>query len=523
MKKIPPAALIAALALTLGAGALFLNYFEKAPANGESGEITPGAAEAGGAYRPLAFKPVSETGRASIENGGVFALEANVIEGSIGNKKAYFYGYNSQIPGPVLSVDQGSSVTINFKNNLDQPTTVHWHGLRLKNANDGVPGVTQSEVKPGESFRYELEFPDEGVYWYHPHVREELQQERGLYGAILVKPKSAGYFNKVSREEVLFLDDMLLKDGEPYPFPEKVTDFAIMGRYGNQMLVNGRTSYSLSVKAGEVVRFYLLNAANVRPFKFSIEGARLKVVGGDSGKFEREFLADDVTIAPSERYIVEARFDKPGKYRVLNRNPVKEWSLGEITVTAGEPLEKIIFEPPKANPDIAAGIDGYREYFEKPADFEYTLTIDIPGAMPMGMMMEHGEDGIEWEDSMFGMNRVSTSDRLKWIIREDKTGRENADIKAQIQTGKIFKVRIRNDGDSLHPMQHPIHLHGARFLVLKADGRENDNLVWKDSVLAPIGKSVELLTYFPNPGEWMLHCHIAEHLSSGMMTSIKAV
>lgn len=487
-----------------------------------SPQATPQPSPTESPFSPSPAATAQETVKAAIADGGSFDLEASVVEKDVGGLKLAMLAYNQQVPGPTLVVKQGSHVKINFRNNQPVPTTVHWHGLRLKNAFDGVPGVTQEEVKPGASFDYELDFPDEGVYWYHPHVREELQQEMGLYGTILVTPANESYYNRVNREEVLVLDDILLKDGKLYPFPENVTDFAMMGRFGNSMLVNGGSAYALSVKKGEVVRFYLLNAANVRPFKFSIEGILLKIVGGDSGKFENEFLANDLTIAPSERYIAEVRFDKPGKYRVLNANPVKAWSLGEITVTDSEPLEKISFEPPKANSEIIAGIDGYREYFDKPVDFEYTLTIDIPGAMPMGMMMEHGEDGIEWEDSMFGMNRVSTSERLKWIIRDDKTGRENSDIKARIQTGKLFKIRIKNDKNSLHPMQHPIHLHGARFLVFKKDGILASNLVWKDSVLIPVGSNVELLTYFPNPGEWMLHCHIAEHLSSGMMTSIKA-
>ncbi len=474
------------------------------------------------AYRPKDFGPSKPSERIRLENGSTFNLEATIVEKKIGGITNYLYGYNSQIPGPTLEVNQGDKIYVEFTNRLDQPTTVHWHGLRLKNAFDGVPDVTQEEVKPGGRFRYEVDFPDEGIYWYPPHVREELQQERGLYGTILVRPNNASYFNEVNREEVLVLDDMLQNLGELHPFPENVTDFAMMGRYGNQMLINAETSYNLSVKKGDVLRLYLLNAANVRPFKFAIQDTKLKVVGGDSGKYEREYVADDLTITPSERYIVEVKFDRPGTYKLLNRNPIKEYVLGEIQVSSVETQNVLAFDEPKENPEITHGMDAYRKYFDKPVDFDYVLTIDIPGAVPMGMMMQHNDDGIEWEDAMFGMNRVSTSDRLTWIIRDTKTGKENEEATNRIPRGKVFKVRFENDADSLHPMQHQIHLHGARFLVLDADEKKNENLVWKDTVLLPVGASAELLTYFPNEGEWMLHCHTAEHLSAGMMTSITA-
>ncbi len=466
--------------------------------------------------------PAKNTEHVKLADGQTFLLEAGVIKKELGGKPFYLYAYNRQVPGPILEVEQGSKLSVEFKNELGQPTTVHWHGLRLKNENDGVPGVTQEEVKPGETFRYELEFPDEGAYWYHPHAREELQQELGLYGVILVEPKNTVYYNAVNREEVLVLDDLLLKEGELYPFFKSTTNFAAMGRYGNQPFVNGEFQYRLSLKKGEVVRFYLLNAANVRPFQFAIEELKLKVVGGDSGKYAEEFLADDVTIAPSERYIAEVQFEKPGKYRILNRNPVEEHVLGEITVTEEETEKAFSFSEPKENEEIVEGMEAFRKYFGQPVDFEYVLTIDIPGAMPMDMMMEHGEDGIEWEDSMFGMNRISTNESLTWLLKDPKTGKKNMDIKHQVKKGQVFKIRLENEEDSLHPMQHPIHLHGARFLVLETDGNKNENLVWKDTVLVPIGRSVELLTYFPNEGEWMLHCHIAEHLGSGMMASIEA-
>ena len=478
-------------------------------------------------YRPQTYGQLQQTQDAPLADGARFTLEAGIIKATLFGQEQYLYGYNSQIPGPAIRVKQGSKIYVDFKNSIDQPTTVHWHGLRLQNAFDGVPNVTQPEVQPGGSFTYELDFPDEGIYWYHPHVREEVQQERGLYGVIMVEPKEAGYFSEAGKEETVVLDDVLLgRDGNLFPFGKNFTAFAIMGRFGNQPLINGRESYSATVKTGEVLRLFFLNTANVRPFNISIKGTQMKMVGADSGKFEREFFADSFAIAPSERYIAEVAFEKPGKYGLYNINPFSSYKLGEIIVE-GEPAAlPESFLSLRNNMEISESIDPYRAYFDAPPDFDYELNVDIPGAMMgMGMMMEHTEDGIEWEDTMFGMNAISTSENLEWRIIDKKTGKWNMDASATVPVAKPFKIRLTNTGaeDSLHPMQHPIHLHGARFLVLSKDGVKNSNLAWEDTVLVPTGSTVEILSYFPNPGEWMLHCHVAEHLSSGMMTSIRAV
>ncbi len=474
-------------------------------------------------YGPSKFAEEAPSGAISIPNNGNFTMDANIIRKSLYGKVQFLYGYNSQIPGPRLVVRQGSNITINFKNNLDMPTTVHWHGIRLENQNDGVPGITQEEVAPGGTFTYNLTFPDEGVYWYHPHVREDIQQERGLYGLIFAEPENAGYFNNVSKEEAVVLDDVLIgTSGSLFPFSDDYTDFAAMGRFGNKPLINGKENYSTTIKAGQALRFYFLNSANVRPFNVSIQGAKFKMIGADSGKFEREFFSDSIVIAPSERYIAEVAFDRPGKYGIYNSNQFSRHLLGEISVEGDAPLPDDFLKL-HSNPEISASIDPYRSMFDSPPDFIYNLTIDIPGAtIGMGDMMEHAEDGIEWEDTMFGMNAISTNNTLEWRIVDAKTGKKNMDASNSVPVGRPFKIKLSNDKDSLHPMQHPIHLHGARFLVLSKDGVKNSNLAWKDTVLIPIGSTVELLSYFPNEGEWMLHCHIAEHLSSGMMTSFRA-
>jgi FtsP/CotA-like multicopper oxidase with cupredoxin domain len=464
----------------------------------------------------------SEMKFVQLANGTTYSLEAKEVVKDIGGQKISMFAYNDQIPGPVLRVKQGSTIWINFTNSIPHDTTVHWHGIRLENKYDGVPNVTQDAVPPGGSFLYKVDFPDEGMYWYHPHVREELQQELGLYGVIIVEPSDTGYFDDADLEEVVVLDDILMKGSSVYPFQEEVTDFALMGRFGNLILVNGKTDYQLKAKEGETVRLYLLNAANVRPFNFSIEGHEMKVVAGDGSKFEKSYMADSVVITPSERFIVEVVFDKAGEYELRNENPLNSYVIGKVIVEDSDAAPAPLSE--STNQDMVAELESYRQYYDKEPDFEYDLTIDIEGGMMGGGMMgmmEHTEGGIEWEDTMPMMNRNSNSDRVKWIIKDKKSGKTNMDAVREIPKGKLVKIKLDNLEKSEHPMQHTIHIHGAQFLVLKTDGIKNDNLVWKDSVNIPIGSTTELLVEFPKEGEWMMHCHIAEHLSSGMMTSFE--
>src|SRR3989344_370576 len=438
-----------------------------------------------------------------------YEIDARIVSNQILGNEIRMYGYNGQIPGPTLRVKKGSNITINFKNSIDMPTTIHWHGIRLENRIDGVPDVTQKEVKPGQSFTYQLKFPDGGIYWYHPHVREDIQQELGMYGAIIVESN----FTPVDKEEVIFLDDIMLgRDGQIIEFYPDEPNFVLMGRFGNVMLVNGKTNYNLKVKAGEKIRLYIINSANTRVFNFKIIGVKLKVVGGDSGLYEKEFMAESVIISPSERIMVELQFEKPGTYEIVNSIPDYDYSLGKLVVEGESGFTLQLY-----NHTILD--DKTRAQFNRPPDITWQIGIKTSVQM-MNHMMETGHDGIEWEDTMLMMNAMSDGSNTKWFIKDVASGNENMDIKYNLKVGDIKKIRITNDPNSAHPMQHPIHIHGQRFLVLSVDGKPNDNLVWKDTVLVPTGKTVDILIDFTNPGTWMFHCHIAEHFQSGMMGSI---
>lgn len=460
----------------------------------------------------------------NLKDGDKYDMNVSYVKNKLGNKEYRMIAYNGSIPGPLIKVKQGSEITINLKNNIDIPITLHSHGVRLDNAFDGVPDVTQDEIKSGKSFTYKIKFPDEGVYWYHPHMREDYTQELGLYGNFYVEPSDPNYFNNVNKEEFVFLDDLLLDKGGIAPFPKDFTNQALIGRFGNTMFVNGNLQYNLEVNQDDVVRFYFTNSANTRVFNVSIPGVKMKLIGGDSGKFEKEEFIESIIIAPSERYIVEAYFEKEGSYKLIHKTPGKEYLLGNIKVSSkksdsdfGSDLSNLL-----VNEEIIKEMEDYKKYYDTKPDKNLRLSLEMMG-MNMGgnmQMMGTGEndnDGIEWEDEMPMMNNMATSQNLTWKIRDEDTGLENMDINWRFKLGNKVKIKIFNDPNSMHPMQHPIHFHGQRFLVLKRDGVQEENLVWKDTVLIPTGKTVEILIDMTNPGKWMAHCHIAEHLHSNMM------
>ncbi len=492
-----------------------------------------------------AFAKESEV--VELKNGDTYNLTASIVKKVIAGNEVKMLAYNGSIPGPILKVTQGSEVTINFKNETDVPTTLHSHGVRLDNANDGVPDVTQKEVEPGESFTYKIKFPDAGMYWYHPHIREDYAQELGLYGSYLVTSTNANYWSPVNREVPLFLDDILMVNGKIAHFDAKKADHTLMGRYGNVFLANGSDTYSLQAKKGEVIRFYVANSANARPFNLTIAGAKMKLVGGDSGAYEKDRWIDDVVLGPSERAVVEVLFDKEGTYDIQNKTPDATNKLGTIAVSGeiASPSYKNAFSVLKTHDEVVKSIDPFRSYFSKQPDKQLRLTIDMKGSMggmnmngmnhggghmmPDGTMMGGSmtmgapKDGIEWDDTgmMSQMNQMSNTDSVLWKIVDTVTDKENMDIDWSFKVGDKVKIRITNDPTSAHPMQHPVHFHGQLFLVLDRNGVQQTDLVWKDTVLVPSGQYVDILLDASNPGTWMAHCHIAEHLEAGMMFGFK--
>ncbi|HEX6579881.1 MAG TPA: multicopper oxidase family protein [Actinomycetota bacterium] len=268
-----------------------------------------------------------------LQDGDHFDLRIHPVRKRVDGADLRMLGYNGSIPGPTLHVDQGSEITVEVTNDGDVDATVHWHGLRLENRYDGVPHDTQAPIPIGGTFTYKVQFPDAGFYWYHPHIREDFGLEMGLYGTIIVEPSDPSYWPAVDRQLTLTLDDLLVEDGQIAPFHLSGPNYTAMGRFGNVMLINGETEFAGQGAEGEVVRLYLVNTANTRIFNFAVRGARAKLVGGDSGRYERETWVDEVLLAPSERAVLDVLFEAAGEVRLEHRTPDHVYDLGAFSVT----------------------------------------------------------------------------------------------------------------------------------------------------------------------------------------------
>lgn len=506
-------------------------------------------------------------------DGDRFALCIASVAKQIGDTTVRMLAYNGSIPGPTFRVRQGSQIIVEVTNDGDTEATVHWHGLRLENRYDGVPYDTQAPIPIGGRFIYQVKFPDAGIYWYHPHVREDYGLEMGLYGAIVVEPADAAYWPPADRELTLTLDDLLIEEGKIAPFRRSGPTFTAMGRFGNVLLINGEAAFSGRAAVGEVVRLYLIDTANTRLFNVAVNGARMKLVGGDSGRYEHEAFIEETLLAPSERAVVDVLFDTPGEIRLEHRTPDRVYTLGAFTVegtvasAATQAFDvlrtapEFVAERRRIGDDLTRPLDKalsfvsampllYGQHTMAASSYVCPMHPDVtstePGACPKcGMKLvpsgatstspttpaasheqsheqgeHHGGDGLEWEDLMPDINRVTDLSNMIWKIIDRETGAVNGDIRWSLTVGDRVKIRLVNEMETDHPMHHPFHIHGAgRFLILTRDDRPEPNLVWKDTVLVRAGETVDILLDVTNPGLWMAHCHIAEHAQSGMMFS----
>ncbi len=493
------------------------------------------------------YKEVTEPQVMDLTQVEVFELKATMVKQAIAGKIFKRFAYNGSIPGPLFKVKQGKTAKIRFTNDTDVDTSIHSHGLRHSWKMDGQVPTSQAAVKPGESFLYELQFPDAGLFWYHPHLREDYQQDMGLVGNFWVEPQTDTHWNAVTREETLMLDDVLAK--APVPYPIHHASHALMGRFGDTMLVNGKEPHKGPFTPGQVVRYFITNAANTRTFRIQFKGAQMKLVGSDLSRLETEIHVDAVTIAPGERYIVEVKFPKSGLVKLENATPMGSALLMEFQSNGKKSVSifKADFKQLRKNKDVTRELKRALEQSQK--ELPLSLTLDLKQVNKHGkessLMDHHAMDHshhfhstvaptpkirdvpwlphpskVEWEDTMSSVNSKSNSSTLSWMMI-DQSKKENMNVNWNLKKGASYRISIKNPKSGTHPMQHPIHFHGQRFFVDQVNGKKVKNRAWKDTVLVGQGDTVELILEASNPGKWMAHCHIAEHLTSGMMTGFE--
>lgn len=392
------------------------------------------------------------------------------------------WAYNGQIPGPTLRIRLGQTVRVRFTNKLPQPTTIHWHGVRVPNAMDGVPGVTQLPVLPGETFVYEYTPKDAGTYWFHPHVRSAEQVERGLYGVLIVDDAEPLPY---TQDVTWILDDWrVTKEGQIDPNFMTRSELTHDGRVGNILTINGRTDTELTVKPGERIRLRLLNSANGRVFVPYLLPLDALVIAVDGKYAAAPFRARRFELAPGNRLDFDITVDPELAGRVIplrDRFKRKAKTLGTIRVLDVDPVDTPDFPSP-AN----AMIPAWEETAEVPPRLEYKMNI-----------RQGGTYGLEWTLNDRAYPHEATADVL--------------------YTGEWAKIRYTNLSGRIHPM----HIHGMFFRLLSRDGRRIPETFWRDTVLTHANETVEIATVPLDDGMWMLHCHILEHAAAGMMTLVE--
>lgn len=397
------------------------------------------------------------------------------------NTETPVWNYNDQVPGPVIKAKQGTTITVNVLNELKEPTSVHWHGLRIDNKMDGVPGVTQDPIQPGENFTYRLKLSDAGTFWYHPHLNSSEQLERGLKGVLIVDEKDPLPWNQ---DIVWLIDDWFLQQDGTI-FPHFITHHDLMhdGRWGNAVTVNGQVQPEIFVNPGERIRLRLINGANARIFTHVLEGLSAKVIAVDGQPVSQTFTYEKFPLSPGNRVDLDITIpkDAAGKTYLLDDQATrKRFTIGKIVVREAPAVTTPQFEPQLIKDFIPA------EMFN---DVKVSKSWDLN-------IVRGGKYGIGW-----AMNQKLWPD---------------AD-KAKAAIGKPIKIQFVNSSNNLHPM----HLHGVFFRVLSVNNKPVVENFTRDSVLVGPKETVTIGLIPEHEGVWMAHCHIQEHAEAGMMTTLE--
>ena len=401
-------------------------------------------------------------------------------------KRVRAWTYNGGLPGPLIKGKVGDRLIVHFTNELDQETTVHWHGVRVPIEMDGVPDISQPPVKKGETFDYDFVLRDAALYWYHPHVMSAAQVGFGLYGALLVEDPA---------EEVGVADQltMVLSDigfdgkGVLEPADSGGSAGMVFGREGDYVLVNGRHHPVIKARPGAPQRWRIVNAAKSRFFYLDLDGQPFTVIGVDGGIHEKPVTTDILLVTPGERVdVIVAPKGKPGAPLPL-RAMLYNRGYGSVQYRSVEDVLTIEFSNEK--PMTA-----------KPVTVTRAMASPSPaGATPVEMILTLPP--MENNKSEFRINGVPYWKASPFLAK----------------LGEKQLWTVKNDSE----WDHPFHLHGFFFHVLDEKGEPVRPLALKDTVNVPMKSTVRLLVHFDErPGEWMIHCHILDHAEGGLMGTV---
>ncbi|MER9067888.1 multicopper oxidase family protein [Mesorhizobium sp. M0902] len=417
------------------------------------------------------------------------------------------WAYDGTIPGPTLRLRQGQPARIIVENGLDEDTTVHWHGIRLPNAMDGVPGLTQKPIRPGENFIYEFTPPDAGTFWYHPHANSLVQLGRGLAGALVVEEVEPV---AVDRDILWLLQDWrLAADGQIAGGFGSAMDASMSGRVGNVVTVNGTGPGDRSVQAGERVRLRLANASLARMMALRFEGHRPVVVAIDGQPCDpHEPEGGRLVLAPAMRIdIVLDMQGHPGSRHAVIDDFYDglAYTLTTLAYDAAPPLRTHPLDTPVGLP---------RNPLPQP---------DLAGAERQEIVLQGGMMGggkLKGVGGMMGMGMMGMNGGAAWAINGmSMTGDGHAGMAPQftLKRGVTCHLTMRNETAWWHPM----HVHGFSLSVISRNGSPVPHRQWQDTVLLAPKDTIECAFVADNPGDWMLHCHVADHQMAGLMTAFR--
>lgn len=395
------------------------------------------------------------------------------------------WGFNKQLPGPVLRANVGDTLVVRLTNNLKEATAIHWHGIRLPAAMDGTDAM-QKPVKPGESFEYRFIVPDAGTFWYHSHTNETIQMEKGMYGALIVDDNNDPV---VDGERIFLIDDMKLNDKNEFTKPSWFLSKAIErhdGRQGNTLLINGKENPVVNVNGGQTERWRFINSSSARYFVLHLGGKEFKIIASDGGLLEHPITVREALITPGERIDIVLDFKEGETF------PIESLAYSRMTMLVRPKQETF-------------------------------ATVKVGASKPTKAFIPETLRSIE----VLAQQDAAVTRKIKFSvdprIRDQKDFRINDGVHVNDKPVMVGELQVWEVSNTSR-MDHPFHLHGFFFQVLEENGKPPAYRAWKDTVnLKP--QSTVKIAWMPDnrPGTWMYHCHIIEHHAAGMMAHFDVI
>lgn len=414
------------------------------------------------------------------------------------------WAFNGQIPGPEIRVQQGDQIQVQVINRLEEETTVHWHGIRLPNNMDGVPGLTQDPIAPGGTHTYKFDAIDAGTFWYHPHSNSAEQIGRGLHGALIVEEKNKPAFD---HDLTWVLDDWrIAEDATIYePFYTGM-DISHSGRIGNVITINGRIFEEMAVRSGERFRIRLINVANARIFGLKFEGHSPKIIAVDGQPTNpHDPEHGEIILGPGMRIDLAVDFGHDPLKSFAIRDEYysnSSYELGKIRYRADLPVRTSPLNSSMSLSDNQIPVPNLN------SARKFKVTIE-GGAM--GGMRSATYKGEKLAiQTLFQQGKV-------WALNGIAAHDVKMDPIVDLKRGETGVMTIENKTGWPHPM----HLHGFSFQIISRNGKASKEKILADTVLLEREETVEVAFVADNPGDWLFHCHILEHTAGGMSGIIR--